>query len=78
MSCRIGTNAVNILYRKHELHKTLLDHKGLTTGKASSLGSKLLHSGRRVEQQNYEQETISSHGGHQKVNREKGEKMKKV
>lgn len=49
-----------------------LDHRGLTTGKASSLGGKLLHCGRRVEQQNYECETIGSHGDHKKVNREKG------
>lgn len=41
----------------------LLDHIRLTTGKASSLGGKLLHSGRRVEQHNYGHETIGSHGG---------------
>lgn len=55
-----------------------LDHRGLTTGKASSLGSKLLHCDRRVEQQNYGCETIGSlgEGGSQKkVNHEKGEIM---
>lgn len=55
-----------------------LDHKGSTTGKASSLGSKHLRCDRRVEQQKYECETIGSYGGITKSEPWKGEEMGKV
>lgn len=58
-------------------HKMFLDHRGLTTRKASSLGGKLLHCSRRVKTQQLRNHW-QSWGGHKKVSREKGEEMAKV
>lgn len=44
--------------------KCSYDHKGLTSGKASSLGSQLLHCDRRVEHER--------RGYHKRINCEKG------
>lgn len=68
----VDTNADHTRKKRERRHKMFLDHKGLTTGKASCLGGKLLHCGRRVEQQNYWCETIGSHGGQEKSESWKG------